>query len=697
MKRLTITGFRRRLPSGRVVELLFSALVMALLTLFIGDLPELEVVESTVNDDSFSDFVVTTRGELPIDTNIVVLTYGPEILDQEQRVDRSLLSQYLLALFECSPRVVAVDFLIEDERPDYPEGDEMLSTLIGDHPDDLIFGIFREDSLNRFRLPPPSFRLNHNQLGSINLNPEEDRVIRNFRKEWTTDSGQRYESLALKAARRIDESAVAFLEESGAEQFVIDYAGGIGEHKEAAEDNAVQIFPTFPLEAIFQSLFSEDESAREFYLSTLRGKGVLVGYADLRAGQVTSIVDRFYTPLKPEKNSLPDMHGVAIHANILNTILQQRIVYEVPWWINVIWGTIIVFLMYYGFEAFRRIRQVRMRAILIYGGWAILLAIALMLPITLFRYTSWKLSIYTPFAGLILGRLVLGIFDKVKQVVKDTMLRRHLRRPLPEGLRKELQSILAHSDLKERYIQSLHLLQRIFHTSCDRMFAEAMREDFGFSRETVGAPTPGRIKSDLKEIDLSTASQNLRDAAATIDLLTSDPILRKSLRVARSLVIAVNEINRQNAALDDEEKSESETQSRFETTDDYAETVISAMGGDASEDKYESFEELYIPLERFAFQIAKVIVEPDGSFRPVTSGDIVGEETAPFIVRERCQVHNRMETFVYLSEQEDANNQDDYFDLIYAGDTIGCRTEKHPGLTEFREDILHSSLTKRSS
>src|SRR5690606_8648668 len=83
----SIKGLRLRLPFRRVAELLCVALVMALLTLFTGDLPQLEVVESTINDDQFTDFVITTRGELPIDTNIVVLTYGPEFLDSFQLVD----------------------------------------------------------------------------------------------------------------------------------------------------------------------------------------------------------------------------------------------------------------------------------------------------------------------------------------------------------------------------------------------------------------------------------------------------------------------------------------------------------------------------------------------------------------------------------------------------------------------------------
>ena len=79
-QRKIFDGFRLPRPL-RTAELLGVALIMALMTLFIGDLPELEVVESTVNDDSFSDLVVTTRGELPIDTSIIVVTYDESILD----------------------------------------------------------------------------------------------------------------------------------------------------------------------------------------------------------------------------------------------------------------------------------------------------------------------------------------------------------------------------------------------------------------------------------------------------------------------------------------------------------------------------------------------------------------------------------------------------------------------------------------
>lgn len=696
MKRPAIQGLRLRLPAGRVAELLCVAVAMALLTLITGDLPQLEVVESTINDDQFTDFVITTRGELPIDTSIVVVTYGPEILDSAQRVDRFLLAQGLTALFEMKPAVVGVDFLIEDERPEAPDGDAMLAGLIADHPDDLIFGIFREDSLDRFRTPPPVFGLSERQLGSINLLPGDDNTVRSFDRAWSTAKGERYEELAVKVAERIDGDAAAHFASFDANTFIIDYAGGIGEHRAGGGDRAVQIFPNFPLSSIVEAVFSDDPAERRFYEERLAGKAVLAGYADLRSGQVTSVVDRFYTPLKEEKNSVPDMHGVAIHANILNTILQRRIVRAVPAWVNVAWGTLIVFAMYYGYEAIKRIRPAGRRAALKYSGFALLLLIGLIVPIFLFRYTSFKLSIYTPFAGLVLGPLVLGSYEKLKRLALDAAYRRRLKRSMPEGLRESLRSILDRAEPGERYVQSLHVLQRFFHACCDRMFADAMRtEDFGFSEPTVAHPTPARVRHDLESIEPSRLPQASRDAAALIESIIEDRLLRRSLRLARSLVIALNEINRQNAALDEEERSEEGLEgSDAEEGRDYTDTVMATLGGMSDANGFRDFEELYRRLEAFALRASVLLANGDGSFREIAAPHLIDDRTAPFIVRGRCVAHGCEETFVYLSEQEDANNRDDYFDLLYAGDTMRCRPEEHPGLTEFRREIRDSKMEK---
>src|SRR5437588_835434 len=109
---------RLRLTLPRTGTLFAAALVAALLTLVVGNLPQLGVIEATLNDQNFTDLVLKTRGELPIDTNIRIVTYDQTILDTSDRVDREKLAMRLAALLELEPRAVAVDYLIEDEHPE---------------------------------------------------------------------------------------------------------------------------------------------------------------------------------------------------------------------------------------------------------------------------------------------------------------------------------------------------------------------------------------------------------------------------------------------------------------------------------------------------------------------------------------------------------------------------------------------------
>lgn len=688
-----IEGLRFRLPKRRIAELVVVAAIMALLTLFIGDLPELEVVESTVNDDSFTDLIITTRGELPIDTGIVVMTYGPESLDEEGWVDREVLAMRLLLLFELKPKVVAVDYLLEELRPEKPLGDEMMKGLIADHRDDLIIGVFREDSLDRFRMPPGAFAIDTAQLGAVNHEPGEDRVIRTFQTDWSTTSGSRFPSLALRIAEKYSPNDAAYLHRFDAERFVIDYAGGIGEHEPLPGDPAIQVFPSWSLQTMMTALETDDTATLDFFREKIAGKAVLVGYADIRPGQVTSIVDRFYTPLKPEKNSLPDMHGVAIHANILNTILQRRIVFEVPWWANVIWGTVIVFAMYYGVEMLRAVRPARRRTFLMYLGWAALLAIGLLLPVTLFRFSPYKLSVYTPFAGLLLGRPLLVLYDRLKRIFADLRRRRKLKTALPSSLRRQLGGILATSDPRERYVRGLHVLQRLFHDAADRFLLECRAGGMSVPRETIAAPTTGRMSHAIERIDTTRVSPRAAVAIACIERIGQDHYLRRAMRVARSLVIAVNEINRQSAHLESEDRADGLSLPSNEATQvdaDATDMVMAVVDGqETHDDDYRRADEMFDRL----YALARGLGEEMDEVRTPAEGDAERADH-PFVLHETCLFHDRPETFFYLSEQEDANNKDDYYDLIYIGETIRCRPQRHPGLQEFR--AMTASITDKS-
>lgn len=659
----------RAVSPVRLIEFALAALVMALLTLFIGDLPELEVIESTVNDDSFSDLVITTRGELPIDTSIILVTYGPSILDEQDRVDRALLAQGLAYLLNFDPAIVGVDFMIDGLRQENPEGDQMLAGIIAENRDRLIFGAYAIDSLGRSMPLPEMFATT--RLASVNLMPGEDRVIRTFRTEWPGPEGEAIPLMSVAVAAEIDPEAIAYLEDLGDEEFVIDYAAGIGEHTAETGTGAAHVFPSVPMTLLEEALFSESTEDDLAVRHLIEGKAVLVGYADLRSGQLTSIVDRFWTPLKPEENALPDMHGVAIHANILNTILQRRAVTEVPVVINLLWGTLIVFLMFLGRAALTPVRPTSMRTTLRYLGWGLLLAAALFVPIFLFRSTPYKLSVYTPFAGLILGRLVLTVYDRLKRLAIDTAHRRQIRKSgVP--LAGSLLSIIRTRDPRERYVDLLHQVQRTFHLASDHLFVEARRGGLSFRNETIGSPTPGRVLADVAGVDLSTLSPRARSAELFVRRLQESASLRRALRIARSLVIAVNEIDRQTLLLQEDNSGDdlSTDRGRLEESQNSVAGALShETGGDRFDESDRLIEDFLRALEGTA---------------PLFAPESEKESLHPFILSSSCRLHTRTERFVYLSEQEDANNRDDYHDLIYAGETIRCRPESHPGLSEFR-------------
>ncbi len=671
----------RHLHARELPRLALFSVLTALVTLIVSALPRFEVVEAAMNDENFTDLVLQTRGELPIDTNLLVLTYNRSIFDAEDRVDRAQLAMCLAAVLDLKPKVVGVDFLIEDRRPNAPDGDEMLKGLIASNRN-LVFGIFHEDSLHRFRTPPAWFQIPDEQLGCINLQEDKDKTIRTFTRVWGDPGQKSYESFDVNIARRVDSSAVRNLMRYSQKTFVIDYAAGIGEVvRDADAAGATQIFPVLPLDSVFNGVMSGDSMRRAAYANLLAGRTVLVGYGDLRPGQVTSIVDRFYTPLKPEKNSLPDMHGVAIHANIINTILKRRIMEVMPTWANMIWGSLIVFVLLTWREWLRRIERPTTRTILFYTGFAALFVLGAFLPILFFRYTAFKFSMYTPLAGLLLAVATAETATKAIGLFRDFRRRRRLKDPIPEALRPRVKAILSPWSSEQRIEQAMHFMQMEYHRLCSVLFVEASESPLiDFPESTVAAPTLPRVLRALRSMPEEAFPPGSRAAVAK-DLLghmADDDVLRDGLELSRSLYIAINEIRRQTAAITSTEESSSESEEAMEVAASYADLALRTLSMSEVGDEGERFEDLYTAIERWAVE-AGGILKRHGWTSYIDTGRMM-----PYSIRSECRLHRAEEEFVYLGTQEDANNRDDYFDLVYGGATIRCQPRDHPGLTEFK-------------
>jgi CHASE2 domain-containing sensor protein len=685
MARIRIRRIISRFTSQRFAVLLSAALIAALLTLFVGKLPQFDLVQAQLNDDNFTDLVLKTRGELSIDTNIIIVTYDQQMFDTFDRVDRARLATSLAALMELKPRAVAIDYLLEDERPEAPDGDAMLAAILQEHPN-IILGVFHEDSLDRFRMPPPLFGIDTSRLGCVNLKPDDDQTIRTFNLRWGNPDKHRIESLGFRLAQRIDSTAARYTDSFDENTFIIDYAAGIGEQQfDENSADARHVFPAIPIESIVQTVMSDDTAALAFLRSQFAGKGVLVGYGDVRNSQITSIIDRFYTPLKPEKNSLPDMHGVAIHANVVNTIVKHRIIEVVPAWINVVWGVAIILVLLVSRDVVRQFPNTTRRTITGAGIFGLLLLLAVMLPVLAFRYTSYKFSIYTPFAGLLLATPTMEGIDKGRRLLRDLRRRRRLRRQLPPSLRASLLDILRVTSPDERLQRSIHLLQREFHSSCAVLFDEASKRDIiSFDRQSVASPTSGRMVEEIGRMEaIEMAPPPAQQAAKLIGVLLGDPTIGNNLRMSRSLYIAANEIRRQRAELEVEQSGTEEVVAT--NTDEratYTDLMIQALSEDGS-GREEEFNRLYSAIEGYAVKAAEILRTPGGP------GDLINpdDDLFPFAIRRHCQLHGVEELFIYFNEQEDANNRDDFFDIVYCGRTIDCQPTNHPGLSEFRQYV----------
>ena len=103
-----------------------------------------------------------------------------------------------------------------------------------------------------------------------------------------------------------------------------------------------------------------DSLSLEEVKSVVKGKIILVGYIP-GTGEGEALKDRHYTPLNQSytNRSIPDMYGLAIHANVLNMVLNDLYIIEPPTWVNIlllaIFGYLNVLLIHWIYDDFNEV------------------------------------------------------------------------------------------------------------------------------------------------------------------------------------------------------------------------------------------------------------------------------------------------------------------------------------------------------
>ncbi len=266
-------------------------------------------------------------------SDVVLVTIDDESLQHYGRWpwSRALLAKLTNNLANAGASVVGLDILLSE--PQSPEADRALQNALESAHAVIVDKIASYPDGPQWMEPLPQFSQSAAAVGHAQAPLDADSVCRRFPPREFTLEGSRW-AFAVEVARRVDPKRTA--------EFLSAY--GIPVHDDAgpvliAKPVLVPIpfrrdgFDTIPARMVLQGFDS----------SSLRGRPVLVGFG------TTEIGDRLNTPLHPEFPT----PGVEVHAQILDSVLSSRKLYELPVWITALILMITCILSVAAFRSWR--------------------------------------------------------------------------------------------------------------------------------------------------------------------------------------------------------------------------------------------------------------------------------------------------------------------------------------------------------
>ncbi|MEQ8706024.1 MAG: CHASE2 domain-containing protein [Phaeodactylibacter sp.] len=234
--------------------------------------------------------------------------------------DRERIALLIDRLREAGAAAIGVDVLFE--KPKTPYADSLLQAVIQRTPN-LVLAC-EVDQINeqgtrfeRWKGVDTLFA-NYSKLGYVNFPANRTRVIRFFspREQVGQDTLPAFTTALLQTYA--PKKAAALLDRKKTVERIY-YTG------------PQYAFPRQEQDQLLDSLNMDEVR------SVAEGKMVLLGYIP-REGQGDLLKDRHYTPLNQSytNKSIPDMYGLAIHANVLNMVLKEQYTREIPSWLNVL-------------------------------------------------------------------------------------------------------------------------------------------------------------------------------------------------------------------------------------------------------------------------------------------------------------------------------------------------------------------------
>lgn len=293
----------------------------------------LDPVGDALKDIEVTDLVFSKlRGEPTVDDHIVIVNIG--------RLDRRGIAEQLRIINRYEPKVIGIDVLFEGEREEDPLGDALLAEALSEAGNVVMVSkvdVYDEqtDSYKKLEKSHPMFS-RHAVTGHANLtteatSQEQYKSSRLFMPKAGV-AGKEEQAFAVKIASLYDPDATKAFLERGNDVEVINFRG----NALGSEGGFGNKFFALDVRDVFNENFTPD---------LLKDKIILMGFMGEGFNDVTTVEDKFYTPLNPQYagRAFPDMFGVVVHANILAMILNRDFIDTMPGRISLIINILLCF------------------------------------------------------------------------------------------------------------------------------------------------------------------------------------------------------------------------------------------------------------------------------------------------------------------------------------------------------------------
>ncbi len=250
----------------------------------------------------------------------------------------------------------------------------------------------KSSSLEYDSISWPVFKIDHNQVGHINVLPDRDKVVRQLKLGYPDEHGQMIPAISVRLAN-------VLLPLERKISWTTEHTWKIGDEKiqEGLRNDISFSYSTSPQGSKFDSVPIWKVINGEVPPSYFANSIVLIGL------HTVGIEDMYYTPM----SKTLQMFGVEIHANIIQAFLDNQLYHPAAKQLGLIIITILCLLAYWAFE-----RVKAKRAILIYFAGIIFYSIVVSVV-----FTTQHLLL--PYFYPLLGLSILYITSVVTQYLRE--------------------------------------------------------------------------------------------------------------------------------------------------------------------------------------------------------------------------------------------------------------------------------------